>query len=373
MAKTYKAAIIGFAHMHINNVAVLFDNHPQVQWAACADTKPLTPELRSAPHTREWNRDRLMGSLDIPKYYDDYREMLSKENIDIAIVTSENSQHPDVTEACAAAGISVCVEKPMAVSYSDARRMRDAAAEAGTTLIVNWPFTWKPAARKIKELLTDGRIGKILTYKMRNSHSGPLGPSARHPGVAETAVPMTGAERGATWWHQSAAGGGAMLDYCGYGAMTSRWYIGEAAVWAVGMRANLNSQYGDADDNAVLVLRYPSAMAVVEASWTTLRPGVPSGPIIYGTEGTLVLDSTGEAPVLRIEKPGEQTEIVTTDPLPRGRSTVAEELIHHLDTGDSLHPTLASDFNLEVMKILDAGMRSADTGMFETIPRRDKL
>jgi predicted dehydrogenase len=366
MARTYRAAIIGFAHMHINNVAVLYDNHPQIEWAACADTKPLTPELRSAPYTREWNRDRLMKELQIKTYYDDYREMLAQEKIDLAIVTSENAQHPDICEACAAAGVAMCVEKPMAASLKDALRMVRAANAGNTTLVVNWPFTWMPAARKIAQILEEGRIGRILTYKMRAAHSGPLGSGAHHEGVDEHAAPMTGPERAATWWHQRAAGGGAMLDFCGYGAMTSRWYIGEPAVGVMGMRANLDSGWGDADDNGAMLVRFPSAMALLEGSWTTHHPGVPSGPIIYGTAGTLVLDSTDGEAVLRLEHPGEETEIVRPEELPEGRTNVAEELVHHLETGEPLHRSLTADFNLEVMAILDAGLRSADSGSFET-------
>ncbi len=158
-----------------------------------------------------------------------------------------------------------------------------------------------------------------------------------------------------------------MLDFCGYGAMTSRWYIGESAVAAVGMRANLDSQWGDADDNGAMIVRYANAMAVFEGSWTTLHAGVPSGPVIYGSSGTLGLDSLGEEQVLSILRPEQDPEIVASDPLPAGRTNVAEELVHHLDTCQPVHQTLSADFNLEVMAILDAGMRSADSGMLETV------
>ena len=80
----------------------------------------------------------------------------------------------------------------------------------------------------------------------------------------------------------------------------------------------------------------------------------------------MVLDRRGNEHVLRIEIPGNETEIIRCDPLPEGRSNVAEELVHHLDTGDPLHLSLTADFNLEVMAILEAGMRSSDTGKFET-------
>ena len=46
---------------------------------------------------------------------------------------------------------------------------------------------------------------------------------------------------------------------------------------------------------------------------------------------------------------------------------IAQEIIHRLQTGDPLHQTLELDFNLEVMAILDAGGRSADSGRLELV------
>ena len=140
--KTYRVGIIGFGHMHINNVAALFAKHPQVVMAACADTVPAKPELKVAPYTRVWNKNFALTELGVAKAYDDYKEMLDKEHLDIVIVTSENARHAEIVEACAKAGANVCIEKPMAGTLSDALRMARACEAAGTTLIVNWPLTW---------------------------------------------------------------------------------------------------------------------------------------------------------------------------------------------------------------------------------------
>ncbi len=367
MSKRYRTGIIGFAHMHINNVAQLYAAHPQVAWVACADTPPLRPELRKAPYTREWNLENVTRLAGIPKVYDDYREMLAKEAFDIIIVTSENAYHPEIVEACAAAGAHVCVEKPMAMSLADALRMARACQAAGTTMIVNWPMTWSPSARRCKALIDEGVIGRVLEVKARLGHNGPLGEGVGHAGVGQTAAPMTGPERGATWWHQAAAGGGATLDFASYGAMSSRWYIGEQAVAAIGMKANLNSPWGDADDNGAIIARFPQAMGLFEATWTTRDHGVPGGPIVYGTEGTLVVDTIDGKPVVRLARGQGQTTIYESEPLPAGRATVAEEFIHHLETGEPLHPTLETPFNLEVMAIVDAGLRSAASGKLEPV------
>ena len=153
-----------------------------------------------------------------------------------------------------------------------------------------------------------------------------------------------------------------MLDYCCYGAMVSRWYIGEAATAAIGLRANLESQWGDAEDNAVMVVRYPGAIALLEGSWTTFDHGVPTGPIVYGTLGTLVVERSGSEESVRVERGHGEAERFAAGPLPDGRTNIAEECVYHLDTGEAMHPTLEMGNNLEYMAILDAGLRSARSG-----------
>jgi predicted dehydrogenase len=367
MPRTYRAAIVGFAHMHINDVAVHFAKHPQVAWAGAADTTPLVPERRVAPYTRQWNLDRLRQTLKLPAVYGDYRELLAKEKPDFVIVNSENARHPDVVEACAAAGVHACVEKPMAASMADALRMVRACEAAGTKLMVNWPVVWQPAVRHARQLLEEGAIGRVLEMTCRIGHTGPLGPSAAHAGVSETAATMSGPERAATWWHQQAAGGGALLDFCCYGAMLSRWYLGQPATAATALKANLDSTWGDAEDSAAILVRFPQAVVVLGGSWTTRHPGWPMGPVIFGTEGTMVVEFDRPDHLVRIERGGGRTQTVAAPPLPAGRATVAEEFIRHLETGEPLHPTVDPRFNLDAVAILDAGLRSARSGTLETV------
>ena len=367
MSNTYRVGVIGFAHMHINNVLALFAQHPQVELAACADTVPARPELRPGPHTRQWNLEHALTDIGMPKAYDDYHEMLRDERLDIVICCSENSKHPEVVEACAQAGVNVCVEKPMARSMSDALAMVRAVEAAGTTMLINWPMTWRPAAHKAKALLDQGAIGRPLEVRTRLGHSGPLGSGAKHAGVSEEAAPLTTTELGAVWWHRVADGGGAMIDFCCYGAMLSRWLIGEPAVTAIGMRANLNSPFGDADDNGAMIVRFPKAMALFEGTWTTVHHGVPCGPVIHGTDGTLVMDEQGDKPVVREVHAGGKSTVHQLEPLPHGRHDIAHEYVHHLETGDPVHLTLEMHFNLDAMAILDAGVRSADSGKLEPV------
>jgi len=327
---------------------------------------PGVPSLSTEPSTRTYNLKRAHEKIGIPKIYDDYRELLDKERLDIAIFCPENARHGEVAEAIAAHGVHMITEKPMAASLSEALRMARAAQANNVTLLVNWPSTWSPSTRKMKELIDQGAIGELLEFKWRNGAS--MGPLAYGQQI-------TDAEKGAEWWHQAAPGGGALLDYCCYGACLARWFVGEAAVAAYGIRANLTSHYGDADDNAVITVRFPRALAILEGTWTTWAPGVSAGVIVYGSRGTLVGDSVPQADgryksvtkVYTTRHGHDPDEVLEGDPLPEGRATLAEEMIHHLETGDAPHPTMGVMQNLEAMAILDAGIRSAASGKLELV------
>jgi len=367
MSQTYHLGVIGFAHMHVDALIDRFDELPNVEWVACADTIPLVPSISEEPATRKANLKRAREHTRIPKIYDDYREMLQREAFDIIIFCPENARHGEVAESVAAAGAHMLTEKPMAASLSDAVRMVRAVNAAGVELMINWPTTWVPAIRKMKELIEGGIIGEVWEVKWRNGAS--MGPLAYGQQI-------TGPEKGREWWHQSAPGGGALLDYCCYGACLSRWFIGEPAVAACGIKANLTSHYGDADDNAIITVRFPKALTILEGTWTTWNAGVPTGPIVYGTQGTLVASAKmvdgRRVPVVEVYTSRshgltEPDQVLEGDPLPEGRDTVAKEFIHHLETGEPLHPTLDMTFNLEAMAILDAGIRSAASGKMELV------
>jgi len=377
MKRTWRLGAIGFAHMHVNSLLDRFAELPasggaNVEWVACADTVPDVPSRTLKPSSRGANLRRAVEVIGIPKVYDDYREMLEREEFDIIVFCPENARHGEVAEAIASKGVHMVTEKPMSASLSDALRMVRAVEANDVRLMINWPTTWSPAHRTMKALIDEGTIGDVWEIKWRNGASmGPL--SYTHGADAFTDI-----EKGAEWWHQTAPGGGALLDYCCYGACLSRWYLGEPAVAVTAMKANLSSHYGDADDNAVITVRFPRALALLEATWTTWHVGVPTGPIAYGRRGALVVKTR---PMVYHELPVSVVEVFTTrgslvsepdriiqgEPLPAGRATLAEEFIHHLETGEALHPTLDMYQNLEVMAILDAGIRSANSGEVELV------
>jgi len=368
MPRTYRLGVIGFAHMHVNELIRRFNELPNVEWVACADTVPSRPELVEARSTRGWNLRQAHEQIGIPKVYQDYREMLDHEKFDLVIFCPENARHGEVAEAIAAHGANMLTEKPMAASLAEALRMYRAAEANGVELFVNWPITWSPPVRKAKQLLEEGAIGNLWEVKWRAGSLGPLSHGSTHPGIDGTIQEITDVEKGATWWHHADTGGGALLDYCCYGACLSRWYVGQPAVAAFGIKANFSTHYGSADDNAVITVRFPKALAILEATWNCVDHGVPTGPILYGDKGTMVVERRGnEQAVKLIQGKGAEAQYVVGDPLPAGRQTLAQEIVHHLETGEPIHETMEARFNLDAEAILDAGIRSAQSGKLELV------
>ena len=97
--------------------------------------------------------------------------------------------------------------------------------------------------------------GKVFKFTYRNNAS--TGPFGYGQG-------LTDAEKGDEWWHMEAAGGGAFLDYCCYGACMASWFLGQRPTAAYGLKANFASQYGDAEDYGAVMARYPEAVAILE-------------------------------------------------------------------------------------------------------------
>ena len=255
----------------------------------------------------------------------------------------------------------------MASSLADAEQMQKAAETAGIKILIHWYMPFSQLMQRTNRLLNDGVIGDILEIKMRAAPAGPLAPGVKHPGPDIATVAMTGEEMASTWWYQTAAGGGAMIDFCSYGAIISRWLIGEQANGVTAMKANLNSKWSEADDNGVIVARFRNAIGIFEGSWTTLEPGITGGPIIYGTKGTLVVDEWGEKPHVRVISNGGRSTVYDGVALPERRQDVAQEFIHHLETGVALHPTLDLPINLDATVIVDAGLRSIASAKHEQI------
>jgi predicted dehydrogenase len=241
--------------------------------------------------------------------------------------------------------------------------MRVAVNTADLPLMVNWPTVWNPAIRHAYELAAHGAIGELTRFNFRGGHGGP-----KEYGCSPQFY---------SWLYDRARNGaGAYIDYCGYGVSLATALLGtpSRALASVG---RLQKDYVDVDDNAVLLLRYPHAMAVIEATWTSAGPVQASGPLISGTTGTLVarrrpFTQEGEVGELGLvyhvtrERPDGQ--FFEPPLLAEGERSAVEHFLHCLATDLPFMPLVSHQLGRDTQEILEAGLRAARDGREVSLP-----
>ncbi len=363
----YRVAVIGLAHMHVNELMRRFAELPDVEMVAVADTGK--PELNtSSPSTRAHTMSVARSEIGIPHTYTDYRELLERERPDIVLLCPELSKTADIGEDVVKYGAHIVTEKPLTASLADAQRLVRATRAAGVRLMVNWPSAWSGAIRRMQQLVRTGEAGAILQVHTRMGSGGPFATGAAHPGVRDLVTPLNEAEKAATWWYDARLGGGAYLDYCCYGAALACWFFGKQPDFAFGLRTNLASRFGTADDTAILLMEFDTGVAMAEATWNSVDLGGLYGPVVYGSTATLSVDQGTGSGRVRISRGGGAVSFADPLEYPAHRETLALEFMHCLKTCEPLHPLLDPAFNLQVMAALDAGMRAADTGVRQPVP-----
>lgn len=102
----------------------------------------------------------------------DFRDLLRNSNVDAVAIATPVHTHYELALSALKAGKHVLVEKPMAPTSDQARRLIDEADRRNLILMVDHTFLYTPAVQKIRELLLDGALGNIYYYDSIRSSLG---------------------------------------------------------------------------------------------------------------------------------------------------------------------------------------------------------
>ena len=351
--KKIRVAFIGLSHVHVHTLSHHFKKYEDdVEIIGLADVPPYTDE--ELKKKIELNVPDDLKS----KFCNDYCALLN-DNIDLAIICTDIKDHADITEKILSLGIHTLVEKPMALDMTDAKKMYRAHCKSKAELIINWPIAWFPAFQKAKELADNGAVGKVLRVQYRS-------PSTRGPYKLNQYTPE---ELSKLWWYQHDRGGGSICDYAGYGCVLATWITGKTAKRVSGLKKNFFLPFSDVEDYSAFTIDFGDCVGLIEGSWSTMNNGeIPTGPVIYGSEGVIVADRYN--PQVKIYKdlvPYKPSplpnEIYDTEPM---SENIAINVIRHLKYDEPLNEMVTPEFNMKVMAAFDAGIRSCETGRFET-------
>lgn len=96
------------------------------------------------------------------RVYEDFHDMLKNEHPDAVTVATPDTAHVEPVLAALAAGCHVFVEKPLARTEADARRLAEAAGAAGRQVMVSHLLRFDPRYARAKEMLRQGKVGELL-------------------------------------------------------------------------------------------------------------------------------------------------------------------------------------------------------------------
>lgn len=101
------------------------------------------------------------------RYYKNYLEMLNTEKPDAVTVATPTNTHKSIAIECLKRKIPTLVEKPIAKSIEDAKDIINIAKENNTLLLIGHIERFNPAVRKVKELITMGKLGNVINVMAR--------------------------------------------------------------------------------------------------------------------------------------------------------------------------------------------------------------
>jgi glucose-fructose oxidoreductase len=279
-------------------------------------------------------------------FYSDLEEMLKKTHPQAVLAYTNTYDHRRVVEICARYKVPVMMEKPLAVSVEDARAIEKAAHAGKIQVLVNYETTWYRSNQAAYDLVHERALGEIRKIVVHDGHSGP-----KEIGV--------GPEFLAWLTDPKLNGAGALFDFGCYGADLATWLMDGKrpdSVTAVTQRIKPDV-YPRVDDEATIILTYPHAQAIVQASWNW--PFSRKDMEVYGQKGYAI---TVGRDAVRVRLPDKEESSADAKPLEKAKEDSVSYLRAVLLGGLKPEGQSSLETNVIVTEILDAARKSAATG-----------
>lgn len=154
-----KVGILGFAHGHVNAYCTRWRQEPEhdIEVIAGWDHDAQRLEASAANHG-------IRADADV-------ETLLSDADIQAVVIAAETSFHAELVEQAAAVGKAIILQKPMALTMSEADRIVEAVNQHGVPFTMAWQMRVDPQNMKVKELLESGELGKVCMVRRRHGLS----------------------------------------------------------------------------------------------------------------------------------------------------------------------------------------------------------
>jgi predicted dehydrogenase len=351
--KPVRLAIAGLTHGHVSGFLRSVQWHREVEIVGVWDPDP-------GPLAKYAKANNFTAAI----LFTDLAGMLNAVNAEAVATFTDTFSHLAVVEACALRHITVMVEKPLAVDMPQARAIEQAATRYGVSVLVNYETTWYRNYQEIYNIMHDRQpAGPIRKMVAMHGHSGPQEIHVQPEFLAWLNDPVRN-------------GAGALFDFGCYGANLMTWLMDNQRPLQVTALAQTNKPdiYPRVDDQATILLQYPGAQGIVQASWNW---AFDRKDLEVYAQKTVSGKSIGASAVshhhgkgLRVRLPGRVEKTVA----PPKRKPEERDCIAYLAAvvRGKFKPYGPSSLenNMVVMEILDAARESIRTGKTMNLPTR---
>lgn len=289
------------------------------------------------------------------KAFASYEALLADPTIQAVSVCAANHAHAEISIAALKAGKHVLCEKPMAVTLEECEAMVAAAKESGKYLMIGQNQRLAKAHSKAKELIEQGAIGKVLTFRTIFGHGGPETWSV-DPG------------KNVWFFDKTKAAMGAMADLGIHKTDMIQYVLGSKIVKTQAVLTTLDKRDATGgligvDDNAICIYQMENGViGTMTASWTYYA-AEDNTTVIYGTKGELRLYDDPKYSVRQINADGTRIDyqidqIQTNDN--QTASGVIDLFVKCL--AENTPPEISGENVLHAMKAVFASIQSSEQG-----------
>jgi predicted dehydrogenase len=340
------------ANGNVLRLAVAGTTHGHVGWILGRKNKSDVSLIGVyEPDTELAQRYIKQYNLKADIFYTDLTKMLETVKPEAVVAFGSIYEHMAVVEACAPRGIHVMVEKPLATTNTHALKMEQLAKKHNIHLLTNYETSWYPTTEKTYRLVNDSSfVGKIRKVVIRDGHQGP-----KEIGVGKEFL---------NWLTDPLQnGGGALIDFGCYGANIMTYLMkGEEPISVTAVTQQFKpSIYPKVDDDATIIVAYPGAQCVIQASWNW--PFGRKDMDVYGETGYILVSNSTKMQIKNTKSAAEKSREITLadvgiyqDPFSyfadvvKGKIQVPKNGLYSLEN------------NITVVRILDAARESAKSG-----------
>ena len=272
------------------------------------------------------------------RWYSDVESLLADSEINAIYIASPHYLHPSHATQAARAGKIVLCEKPMGISSADAQSIVDACKAYGVPLSVAYYRRFWPITRKLKELLDEGAIGRVVQAQVHLSDY--FNGDSNRPWLTSL----------------KEAGGGALANAGSHWVDLIRYLLGE--IEDVSAYCSFTAGGFEVEDTAGVLMRTTDeALVSLISTWQAV---VSVNDLdITGTQGRILVSplSGGRLHLYRQGKDPETFELARSGP---AHSEFIEELVSHLRAGQA--PPVPGEEAVAVWRIMEAAYRSSREG-----------